>query len=230
MNLAIMQPYFFPYIGYIQLIDAVDKFVIYDDVNYIRRGWINRNNILCGGRSHLITLQAIGASPNKLIHAVKVGGNQVKLLKTIAQSYGKAPYFSQVYPLLETCLLYEKKELSCFLLKSIQSICTYLGITTELLVSSEIDKNESLKGQKKIIDICKRLDADIYVNAIGGRELYDKESFNEAGIKLLFLETRHISYKQFSSEFIPSLSIIDVMMFNSREDIMNMVRLYNLVD
>jgi len=99
-----------------------------------------------------------------------------------------------------------------------------------LLVSSEIDKNESLKGQKKIIDICKRLDADIYVNAIGGRELYDKESFNEAGIKLLFLETRHISYKQFSSEFIPSLSIIDVMMFNSREDIMNMVRLYNLVD
>jgi len=230
MILAIMQPYFFPYIGYIQLIDAVDKFVIYDDVNYIRRGWINRNNILCSGRSHLITLQFIGGSPNKLIQTVKVGGNKEKLLKTIAQSYSKAPYFSQVYPLLEACFLYEKKELSCFLLKSIQSVCTYLGITTELLVSSEIDKNESLKGQAKIIDMCKRLDADIYVNAIGGRELYDKESFNAAGVKLLFLETRHISYKQFSSEFIPSLSIIDVMMFNSREEIMNMIRLYNLVD
>lgn len=229
MKIGIMQPYLFPYLGYFQLIHAVDRFVIYDDVNYIKGGWINRNNILGKTGAQRFTLQLFGASPNKLINEVEVGDNGNKILTTLAQAYGKAPYFSTVYPLLETCLTYPEKNLARFLAHSLQLICSYMGITTELLISSDIPKNNSLRGVEKVVSICKQLEGNTYINAIGGRELYDREYFRQHGLELFFLQMKSTVYPQFRGEFVPYLSIIDVMMFNSRNTLSLFLQDYMLV-
>lgn len=219
MTLAIMQPYLFPYIGYWQLINAVDKFVIYDDVNYIKKGYINRNSILVGGESQRFTLDLIGASQNKLINEIFIGDNASKILKTIELAYKKAPYFVSVYPVIEDIINQKERNLAKFIGYSLIRISKYLAITTEFIYSSDIEKDNSLKSQEKILNICARLKATKYLNAIGGQELYDKEKFQEQNINLKFLKTELIEYKQFKNEFIPYLSIIDIIMFNSKEKI-----------
>lgn len=228
MKIGIMQPYFFPYIGYFQLIAAVDRFVIYDDVNYIKGGWINRNNILSNGKKQLITLQALGASSNKLINEVQVGSNHRKLLKTIKQAYSKAPYFDTVYPLLESCFACEERCIARFLSYSITKVCAYLEISTEILISSTIHYIKRLRGSEKIIALCQRLGGDTYINSIGGKVLYDKQSFKKEGLDLFFLKTGEIKYSQVANEFVPFLSIIDVMMFNSIEEIQLLLRGHEL--
>ena len=216
MKLGIMQPYFLPYIGYFQLIKAVDKYVIYDDVNYIKGGWINRNNILLDGKSFLFNLILSGASPNKLINEIFVSGNQSKLLKTIKQAYQKAPYFSSVFPLMEKIIDFKEKNLALYNGNSIMQIADYLQFDTEFIYSSEIkEKNDSLRGQDKILNICGVMRATKYINAIGGRELYDKSEFQKMKVDLFFLKPNPSQYRQFNNEFIPYLSMLDVLMFNS---------------
>jgi hypothetical protein len=232
MKLGIMQPYFFPYIGYWQLINAVDTYVIYDDVNFIKGGWINRNRILVNNEANMINLKMNGASPNKLINQIEVSSDRIynkKLLKTIQENYKKASYFFNVYPVIENILNQDEKNLARYLEYSIQQICKYISIDTQLIISSSLSKNNVLEGQDKVIEICKVLEADEYLNAIGGRELYSHEDFASQGIKLKFLETRTVVYKQLNNEFIPNLSIIDVLMFNSREDIKKMLEKYKLL-
>lgn len=217
MKLAVMQPYLFPYLGYFQLIHAVDTFVVYDDVNYIKGGWINRNNILNQGRSQRVTLAVSGASPNKHINQVGVGGNGESMLKSIYHAYTKAPQFKAVYHLLESVLLQEETNLAVYLEKGLRLICDYLDLHPEWHVSSGIAKNEALRGQDKILDICAVLEATHYINLSGGRGLYDRETFKERGVRLSFIESRPVSYPQFRGEYVPNLSIIDMMMFNSKE-------------
>ena len=229
MKLAIMQPYLFSYIGYFQLIHSVDHFVIYDDVNFIKNGWINRNRILIGGKPAWFTLQLQGASSNKLINEVCVGGNANKLLKTLQINYSKAPYFEQVFPLAETILLNPEKNIARFIGDSLQKICTCLGIETIFSYSSEIEKDNELRAQDKVLDICRRLDAKVYNNPIGGMGLYRKEAFAEKGIQLSFIKSEPIVYPQFGNKFVPSLSIIDVMMFNHVGRIHEYLELYELV-
>ncbi|WP_315122272.1 WbqC family protein [uncultured Clostridium sp.] len=232
MKLGIMQPYFFPYIGYWQLINAVDKYIIYDDVNFINRSWINRNSILINDESKRINLQLIGASQNKLINEIEVLEDIIykeKLLKTIETFYRKAQYYSEVFPVIENIINNDEKNLARYLEYSIKKICEYLYIDTELIVSSTIDKNNGLRGQDKILEICKILDGDEYYNAIGGQELYSYKDFESKNIKLRFLNTGKVEYKQFNNEFVPNLSIIDVMMFNSIEDIKKMLDQYELL-
>lgn len=231
MKVGIMQPYFFPYIGYWQLINAVDKFVIYDDVNFINRGWINRNKIIINGQARYINLQMYKASQNKLINEIEVLGNKVynkKLLKNIESSYKKAPYFSKVYPLIENIIKQDENNMSKYLINSIREICKYLEINTQILVSSEIEKNNNLRGQDKIIEICKILNADQYINAIGGIELYSREDFESNGMLLKFLRTKNIRYKQFNDNFLPNLSMIDVIMFNSVQATKRLIEEYEL--
>lgn len=228
MRIAIMQPYFFPYIGYFQLVHAVDTFVVYDDVNYIKRGWINRNNILADGEPTLISLETSGASQNRLINQVKVGNNNHKLLKTIKHRYAAAPYCDSVMPLIERILGNEESNLATFLASQLREICLYLDVQVNWCVSSSLDKDASLKGQDKIIEICRALAADQYVNLIGGRELYQHETFSKQGVKLSFLESRASSYAQFQHKFVPSLSIIDVLMFNDRRNIHRLLDEYSL--
>jgi hypothetical protein len=229
MRLAIMQPYFFPYIGYFQLINAVDTFVIYDDVNYINRGWINRNNLLCQGSAKKITLETEGASQNKLINEIGVGKNRNKLLKMIAHCYSKASLYEVVYPLIEEILLQDEEVLSKFLAKGLRVICEYLGLDPTWVVSSDLYKDNNLRGQDKIIAICDELGAKQYVNLPGGRSLYDNKKFEEKGVKLLFIEPGDVEYRQSSTNFIPNLSIIDVLMFNDQRQCKLMLQDYRLV-
>lgn len=229
MRVAIMQPYLFPYIGYFQLINAVDTFVIYDDVNYINRGWINRNNILINNEKKLFTISLKEASQNKLINEIEICDDFQKFLKTLRLNYSKAPFLDDVYPLIEKITSFENKRLSDFTLNSLIEIILYLNIKKEFILSSNLLKKNFLKGQDKIINICETLNATTYVNAIGGNELYNKDIFLKHNIKLLFIKTELISYKQFNNEFVPWLSIIDLLMFNSKEKIKSMLNQYELI-
>ena len=232
MKVAIMQPYFMPYIGYFQLIKAVDTFVVYDDVNYIKKGWINRNNILVNDESFLFTIPLKEASQNKNINQIyieELPNWKVNFLKTIKLSYKNAPYFQDVFSLIQEIVNQEEHNLAKNIKYSLDKICKYLSIPTKILFSSEIDKNNDLKGQDKIIEICNKLEATKYINTIGGKDLYNKEAFLNNTIELNFISTNPIIYSQFKNDFIPWLSIIDVMMFNSVDKINDFLNQYELV-
>lgn len=232
MKIAVMQPYFFPYIGYWQLINAVDKFVIFDDVNYINRGWINRNKILNTDGSQYFNILLKSRSQNKKINETELNNDAryiKKNLKKISFIYGKAPYYSMVYPVLEQILTNRELNLSKYLYFNIECICDYLNITTELLLSSEISNTDNRTGQDRIINIVKKCNADTYINAIGGADLYSRYFFQENKINLFFLKTNNIEYKQFNNIFVPNLSIIDVMMFNSVDEIKSLLNRYELL-
>ena len=232
MKIGIMQPYFLPYIGYWQLLNAVDKYVIYDDVNYINRGWINRNRILVSGKDKLITLSLKGASQNKLINEIDLSEDETykkKLLKTIEENYKKAHFFKEVFPVIDKIIENDEKNLAKYLEFSIKEICKYLDIKTELLLSSNLKKDNFLKGEDKILAICKELEGTEYYNAIGGQELYSFKRFEQSKLKLKFLKTDEIIYKQFNNEFISNLSILDVLMFNSKEKVKEFLNNYSLI-
>ena len=229
MRLGIMQPYFFPYLGYWQLLANVDKYVVYDDVTYIKGGWINRNNFLINGQKNLLTMQLEKASSYTLIKDIAIKDDFVKFLKTIEMGYKKAPFFEDSFRLLKDICQCPEKKLGQFLFNSHIKICEYLGIDTELILSSSFEKHTELKGKDKVISICKQLGADEYINAIGGQELYDKKEFAENGIRLNFLQANLREYRQLKNEFVAGLSIIDIMMFNSKEEIKEMLNDFKLV-
>lgn len=232
MKLGIMQPYFIPYIGYWQLMNAVDKYVIYDDVNFIKGGWINRNRILVNGEPKYFNVPMLGASPYKLINEVGVNNDRKltdKNLRALEGAYRKAPYYGDVFPLMERVLESGKDDIASYIAESFRIIGEYLDIKTEFIISSDLEKDCEQKGQDKVLFICKLLGATEYYNAIGGQELYSFEDFKAQDITLKFLKTSDIVYEQFGNEFQPNLSIVDVMMFNSREQVQQMLKKYTLV-
>lgn len=232
MKVGIMQPYFLPYIGYWQLLNAVDKYIIYDDVNFIKKGWINRNRILMNGQATLFNIQMKGASQNKKINEIEISQENVwrnKLLKSIELSYKKAPFYEVIFPIIKTIINFEEKNLAKYIENSIRVICEYLDINTKLIISSDLKKDNILKGEDKIINICNILGATEYYNAIGGRELYNYDTFKKNDIKLKFLKTENFMYKQFGDSYIEGLSILDVIMFNSKEEVKAMLNKYSLI-
>lgn len=232
MKVSIMQPYFFPYIGYFQLIANSDVFVIYDDVNFIKKGWINRNTILVNNTPYLFSIPLQNVSQNKLINEIFISDLdkwKTDLLKTISLSYKKAPFYQDVYPLIEKIISFDELNLALYNQNSIQNLCEYLNLNTKLLMSSEIVKNNNLRGENKIIDICLQLGATQYINAIGGIELYTQENFQVKNIDLKFIKSENIIYQQFKNEFKPWLSIIDVLMFNSVEDTRMLLNKFELI-
>lgn len=232
MKIGIMQPYFVPYIGYWQLMNAVDRYVIYDDVNFIKGGWINRNRILLNGQSKYINIPMVGSSPYKLINEIEVNSDQHMIMKNkkmLESAYKKAPYYEQIVPLIDTILSCTEKTLSGYITESIKSICRYLDIETELIISSSLKKDNNLRGQEKVISICRLLGGKEYYNAIGGQALYSYQDFSDAGLKLSFLKSDEIYYKQFEHEFCANLSILDVLMFNPKEQVKEMLSLYTLI-
>lgn len=229
MKLGIMQPYFFPYIGYWQLIKAVDKYVVYDDVSYIKGGWINRNNFLINGQKKLFTIQLNGVSSYKNINEIEIKDDFSSFRKMLQINYGRAPFFKDCFQLIENILFYENRNLGMFLFNSIKLVSEYLDFDTDILLSAEIEKDNNLKGKEKVLQICKLLDADEYYNAIGGQELYDKSDFFNNGVKLSFVETNITPYKQFKNEFVGGLSIIDVLMFCSKEVASRMLSNFELI-
>ncbi len=231
MKLAIMQPYFFPYIGYFQLINAVDKFVVYDDVNFIKKGWINRNYILLNERKHLITIPLEKQSQNRVIRETNLGIDEKwkrKTLKTIEVAYKKAPFFNDVFKIISETLDMEASNISNLNVFSIKNIINYLHLDVEIIESSTIYSNAHLKAQERILDICLRENAKHYINPGGGKDLYDKDLFRSKDIQLSFINSKPFNYRQFTNEFVPWLSIIDVLMFNSKEKIRNILQEYKL--
>ena len=224
-----MQPYFFPYIGYWQLINIVDTFVIYDDVSFIKGGYINRNSLLNNSTAQLITLELFGASPNKKINDIKIGDNRNKLLKTIKQNYSKAPFYNNIFPLLEEILNNDEKKLHKFLGFSLMKLSKYLNIKTNFVYSSDIKNNKTLNAQDRLIEMSKILNATEYINPIGGMDLYKKEVFSKNMINLSFLKPSGILYNQFNDNFVANLSIIDIMMFNDKDQIESILKMNKLI-
>jgi hypothetical protein len=232
MKVAIMQPYFFPYIGYFQMIKAVNAFVFYDDVNYINRGWINRNRILVNEEPSFITIPLLKASQNKLICETEIIQNKdyLKILRTIEMSYKKAPYFHAVFNLVNEVLNKEYKTLAEITIQSIKTCCEYLDIKTQFYIASKNFANtKGLERAERLQTICKQLNANHYINALGGQELYTKEGFAKENIQLQFIQSNPINYQQFNNEFVPWLSIIDVLMFNSKEEIKEKLNKFELI-
>lgn len=231
MKLGIMQPYFLPYIGYFQLLNAVDKYVIYDNIQFTKKGWINRNRILQNGKDALITIPVEKDSDYLDIRdrSVSSAFDRKKLLNQIRESYRKSPCFNEVMPLMEEIVNYDDNNLFAYIFHSIVKICGYLKIDTDIIVSSAISIDHTLKGQEKVLAICKALNATDYYNAIGGQELYNADDFRKDNINLHFVSSNPVKYMQFANEFVPWLSILDVMMFNPVDKIQTMLGEYKLV-
>ena len=227
MKVAIMQPYFLAYVGYYQLIHSVDKFVIYDNLKYNKSSWVNRNRILLNGEDRLFTLPLKSDSDNLNNNERYLADNykseRNKIIQWIKHSYKKAPFYNVIIQFIEIIFNQDSRNLFDFIYFSVHQICELLEIETEIIKSSSLKIDHSLKSEAKVIAICKYLNADIYINAIGGKSLYSKDSFSENNIALRFIKARKIEYTQFSNEFIPWLSIIDVLMFNGIDKTKNML-------
>ncbi len=234
MKLAIMQPYFFPYIGYFQLINAVDEFVIYDNIQFSKGGWIQRNRILSRDKKYLIFSLPLKHDSDYLnINERSLSGSfstdSEKILRKINAAYIKAPYYSEVFPIIKKCFSFHDSNLFNFIYNSIAIVLKYLEIETKLIVSSEININHNLKSEAKVIAICKSRNAEEYINSVGGKNLYSKENFKKESMELYFIKKNEFYYVQFGNEFIPDLSIIDVMMFNPVDKIREFLKCYTLI-
>jgi len=216
-----MQPYFFPYLGYYQLANYVDLFVVFDDVNFINRGWINRNNILLSGQPHLITIPLNKASQNKLINEIEVSQDfnwKSKLRKKIDMCYSKSNNKQSGSEILEEAITCSNK-ISEISERSLSSIFEYCGIRKKIIKSSEISYDKNLKAQDKILDICCKIGCTEYVNLPGGKNLYENKKFLEKGITLSFITKNSVRYKQQCKDFVDNLSMIDILMNNEAADI-----------
>lgn len=233
MRLAIMQPYFLPYIGYFQLMAAVDRIVLLDDVNFINRGWIARNRILRNGQAAWLTLPLVGASQNRLIHEIDImpdDGWKSRMLRVVQDAYKTAPFASQTLRLFEELIVDASGNLSAFISRCLRRVARYIGIVTDIVPTSSAYPKGDLKGQGRILDICRREGAKLYVNLPGGHALYDSVKFEEAGIVLRFLDPNldHLKIRHGLAGG-PVLSILDLLMLNAPETILAAVQNFKLV-
>lgn len=231
MRIAIMQPYLFPYIGYYQLIHSVNKFVVYDDVSYIKQGWINKNHIMVNCEKKPFVVPVKSASSFKSIAETEVNYNinwQTKMLRMIGQSYSKAPQYKEVFPIINQVLESGKSSISEIAVDSLTRICQYLEIETKF-EKSENYNNTHLKGAERVLDICLKEEANHYLNPIGGINLYSKDSFKKRNVELSFLQAGNVIYDQPSKNFVEGLSIIDILMNNSVETVQSFLNDYTLV-
>jgi len=232
LKLAIMQPYFLPYIGYFQLIGAVDVFVVYDQIKYTKKGWINRNRLLRNGAdaTFSLPLRSESDSLDVVDRHLAADFDRRNLLNQFRGTYARAPHFDECFALLERIVGCEDNNLFRYLQHSITEACTHLGLSTDIRVSSSIDTDPQCKGQDRVLALCHALGADTYVNPSGGAELYSREAFANQGIDLHFLRALPFEYVQFGKPFVPWLSIVDVLMFNPldmvRERIANHYELF----
>jgi hypothetical protein len=231
MKIAIMQPYFLPYVGYFQLIDAVDVFVVYDNIKYTKGSWFNRNRFLLNGRDAYFSVPLqkdsdyLDVVERKVAAEFEVG----KLLNQLKGAYSKAPYFAQGFALLSEAVPHDELNLFWFIKHSIDKVVEWLDIPTKIVISSSIDIDHTLKAQDKVLAICKALRATSYINAAGGVDLYSKDVFRQHGIELGFIKSRPIEYPQFANDFVPWLTIIDVFMFNERSAVKTMLKAYDVI-
>jgi hypothetical protein len=229
MKIAVMQPYLFPYLGYYQLLKHVDVFVLYDDVTYIKGGYINRNFILSDGKPARFTVPVLKASSNRLIKDIEFSSDVDKLLRTLRQNYAKAPHVSDVFPLVENVLTNPIRDIPTICRRSLADIMEYLGEAVDLRNASGITYDRSKSAPDKLLSICAECGAQYYVNSIGGQEIYSKEYFAKRDVGLSFLKMKEVAYNQGSDQFVPNLSIIDLLMWCDKETIRNQLEAYAVV-
>jgi hypothetical protein len=210
----------------------VDTFMIADDFNY-NKAWTNRNYMLLGSKERfMFNLAVVGASQNKLVNEVRVANDQYKLLKTIEVNYHKAPFYPDVFPMVEKILAFADKNLARYLGNSLMTIAHYLGFDTRFIYSSEIEgKDPSLRFQNRVLNICQTLKASEFVN-LGGEDenpLYDPKVFGQHGINLYYIRPRPVEYRQFGHPFVANLSTLDVLMFNSIDQTNELLTHFDLV-
>ncbi len=223
-RIAIMQPYLFPYVGYFQLIKQVDQFVFFDNAQYIRRGYCNSNSILVNCDKFKFTLPVQKAPQKTPINHIQIHSETYtkwkdNFLTTIKHAYSQAPYYKTVIDLIEETFNQNSDLLSDISIKGIQSISKYLGTDTSFSKSSSIDYNQQQPAQFKIIEICQKNKADKYINMINGADLYDQEVFEKNGLELAFLNPTITEYNQPCDAFLGHLSIIDLLMRLSPDEI-----------
>lgn len=231
MKLSIMQPYFFPYLGYYQLVMAADTFVFLDDVNYINRGWINRNRILMNGTPQYFTVPLEGASQNRLISEIEIQNAQPwkrKMLQSFQHNYSKAPFYTSAMQVVHEVLDTDHTLISDLCEASVKAVMRYLGVEKNYHRSSELDTDD-VKAQERILAICRSLGASIYINPVGGVDLYEPTDFEKNGMDLRFCKMQKDPYTQWGDEFVDGLSIIDHLMFRSTEDIIRGLGKYSLL-
>lgn len=221
MILAINQPYFLPYIGYFQLIAAADEFIVYDNLKYTKKGWINRNRLLRNGEAVTFSLP-LKSAPDHLdigVRELAADFSASALLNQIKGAYAKAPHYDAVMPLIVDIMNHADRNLFGFVHHSLARVCAYLEVMTPIVISSNVPIDHSLKSESKVLAVCEARGADTYLNAIGGTELYNRDNFANRGIELKFLKSQSMPYQQFGANFVPWLSILDVMMFCPLESI-----------
>ncbi len=217
-RVAIMQPYFLPYLGYWQLMNAVDTFVVYDNIQYTKKGWINRNRFLlnCAPETFTLPLQkdSEGLEVCQRFLALDFDSHRESIMRRLRAAYFRAPHFREVFPLLESIFLCPQKNLFDYIFNSIVRIKDILEVSCRIEVCSGLAVDHGLKGQDRVVSICRALNATEYINPIGGVELYSEDEFSLNGIELKFQRVGLSEYPQYSCTFVPALSIIDVLMFS----------------
>lgn len=233
-KVAIMQPYIFPYLGYLSLVLEVDHFVFYDDVNFIKNGWINRNNLLLSGKAVRFTVPVVRASQNELIKDTFIhdlDAFRKKFVSQLTHGYSKAPFFQSTMYFVEETLNFESKNISDLASRSVINFFSHIGIKKSFLYSStDFHESSGLSKEDRLISITKSLGSHRYINAIGGKSLYSKEYFSGRGVKLNFLLPKIAPYQQLKvSDFQGGLSIIDVMMNTPQQKILEHLKRYEIV-
>ena len=231
-TVAIMQPYLFPYLGYLQLMQAVDEFVFFDTAQFIRRGWIHRNRILFHGKAHTFTVPVTKCARDTLIRDVLWSGDlsvRTKLLQTIKQAYKNAPYFHVVLPWIERTLSSTESSVPKLIEMHFIELYNYLGLEVNFYLASSRRWTDAFGASQRILSMCQDLNATRYINPINGRHLYSASEFAVKGIKLQFLEMAAVEYPQMGMEFISHLSMIDVLMMNGPKEVLRLLRNYQII-
>jgi hypothetical protein len=229
-SVAVMQPYLFPYVGAYQLVAAVDEFVVLDDAAFMKKSYLQRNSVLLAGQAHAFSAPVHAASQNRRIIDHCFAGDWAPLLKLLQSAYGRAPMFGCVMPLIQSVLCDHDENLARKNTRSLQAVCDYLGLRRTWRLASSLMSAHPLRGQARIIDLCRQVGATAYINPPGGRALYDAASFDAAGIALNFIAPRQSPYAQPAPSFVPNLSIIDLLMHLPPEIVRERLDDYALTD
>lgn len=231
MRAAIMQPYFFPYIGYFQLMAAVDVFVFLDDVQYINRGWVNRNRICIDSQARWLTLPVIKAAREAAINQRRYLLNTLSINRVLAMvdaACRSLPAYREFRPKIDRLINFADDNVAAYNIHHLVKLARALGVRCEFATSSALDPGRSARGAARLIELCRRVGATKYINAIGGTGLYDPAEFSAYGLHLLFLRTRAVPVAV--SGGACHLSIIDGLMRNSLRGCQGCLPRYELLE
>ncbi len=234
MNVGIMQPYFLPNIAHFSLIEKTEHWIIFDSVQFIRHGWIERNRVLKpNGGWQYISIPLVKHSRETLIKDVQIRTTEnweSKIFSQLEHYKKKAPFYNETIQLLKECFNIQTNSISELNAHALKTICAYLDIQFHFEFYSKMDMEipEAKHAGDWALQICKKINVKSYTNPISGQHLFDASEFNESNIKLQFLESIDSEYPQKGNEFESGLSIIDSLMFNPINDVQKLIKTYTI--